>query len=137
MVPRRPLWIFVGVRESGQASGLVRLQHLHARSREQPKGPHEREDGERCEDGQVEPAHARDEEAGAERSQVDEAATEVRLKEHEQDWGYGQRNSEQRCPQLVDPLDPVGEERCHEEDEQELAELGRLEAEEREVDPAP
>ena len=83
------------------------------------------------------PADAGHEEAGAERGEVDEPAAEVRLEEDEQHRRYRKRDREQRRPHVLDAPDPVGEEGGDEEDEQELPELRRLEAEERDVDPAP
>ena len=89
------------------------------------------------EHAEVEPADAGDEEAGAERGEVDEPAAEVGLEEDEQHRRTASAIASSGVRDVLDAPDPVGEEGGDEEDEQELPELRGLEAEERDVDPAP
>ena len=83
------------------------------------------------------PAHARDEERRREHGAEDERGADVRLHEHEQDGTGGEQDRPQRHREAPDLLRTVGEVAREEERDQHLAELGRLEAEEAEIDPAP
>jgi hypothetical protein len=61
---------------------------------------------------------------------------DVRLQEDEQGRHHREPDRRRDRAHLADPLDAVREERGQEDDEQELGELGRLEAVEAEVEPA-
>ena len=62
------------MREPGEASGLVRLEHVHARRRQQPEDRERAGDGYREQDPEMEPAHAGDEQRAGERRGEDERA---------------------------------------------------------------
>src|SRR5205823_1633139 len=71
-----------------------------------------------------------------ERGAVDERRPEVGLHEDEEDRDERETEREERRPRLADPPRALGEEAGQREDEEQLPELGGLEAEEAEVDPA-
>ena len=81
------------------------------------------------------PAGPRDEQHRGERDRVDHGRADVRLDEDEQDRPGGKADRLQHRPAVPQPPRAVGEEAGEEEHEQELPELGRLEAEEAEVEP--
>ena len=124
------------MQEAGDPLHLVRLQHVRAGGRQRPEDQRcgtSTVDGER---GEHQPARSRDEEHGGERGAVDERGAEVRLDEDERDRQRGERDGAEHRPGLVDPLPALGEEAREREDEQQLSELRRLEAERAEVEPA-
>ncbi len=82
------------------------------------------------------PRRARDEEHRRERGHIDERSAEIRLDEDKKDRHRAEEQNLQRCPPLPDRRLPLGDQSCEPEDEKELPELRRLEAEEGEVDPA-
>ena len=84
----------------------------------------------------VRPAHARDEEAREEGGDVDERGAEVGLPEDEHDRDDAEHDRLQHDAGLLEPSHAIDEEAGEGEDEEELAELGRLELERPEVDPA-
>ena len=83
------------------------------------------------------PAHARDEEGSREHGAVDERRPDVRLHEDEEHRPGREQDRAERDREPADLLRAVGEVPGEEERDQHLAELGRLEAEEAEIDPAP
>src|SRR5439155_26263158 len=135
-VVRRALRIRVRMEEGGEAVLLVRLEHGRAGRRKPPEDRERRDDGYAEEQRQMQPPRPRDEEDRAERKQIHERRPEVRLEEDQSDRHSGEADSREHRPQLAHAPSPVGEEGREEEDEEQLSELGRLEAEEREVDPA-
>ena len=82
------------------------------------------------------PRNACEEEDGGGGAPVEERAPEVRLLEDEHHRNRGQTDDGPRDAPLADPPAAVGDEPREEEDEQDLAELGRLEVEGAERDPA-
>ena len=96
-----------------------------------------RERRRRAEHEQVPPADAGDEEAGRDRGRVDERRAEVGLHEDEQDRHDREADGAEHDAQVAHAPAAVGEEAGEREDEEQLAELGRLELEEADVDPAP
>ena len=115
---------------------LVRLEHLHARLRQEPENRENPDRGEGQQHQELLPADADEEENGEERSAVDERRPEVGLEEDEQDGNGSQPDRRQHRPPAVHPTALLHEEACDREDEQDLAELGGLELDESEVDPA-
>ncbi len=85
----------------------------------------------------MQPARAGDEEHRCERGAVDERGAEVGLDEDEADRKRGQHERRRRRAWIVHPLCAVGEEAGERKDEEQLAELRRLEAERADVEPAP
>ena len=130
--------VLVGMREAGQPRLLVRLR---ARRRPLPAAP---EHGERRRSAPTAASTARcsqrdagDEQHRRERGRVDERRADVRLDEDEQRSARARaRSPASTRPQLADPPRAVGEEAGEGEHEQQLPELGRLELEEADVDPA-
>ena len=85
---------------------------------------------------EVAPADPRDEEARDERGAVDERRAEVGLLEDERDRDRREPERLQHDARVVQPPDAVGEEAREREHEQQLPELGRLELERPDLDPA-
>ena len=81
------------------------------------------------------PAHTGDEEHGGQRAGVDERRADVRLDEDERNRHEAVAERRQHGFRRGDRASPVGEEAGQREHEQHLAELGRLECEEADVDP--
>ncbi len=82
------------------------------------------------------PAHAGHEQHGGERGGVHERRADVRLDEHENDRRQPVAERLQRYAGICDRARALGEEAREGEHEQDLAELGGLEGEEADVDPA-
>ena len=137
-------WLTLYVEPDGSLSGSVkavrravwyglRISIPATGSHHSSAGDHE--DAIERQRGEVEPADAGDEEDGDDRRRVDERRPEVRLHEHEEDGHEREPDRLQHDLRVVDRPRPVGEEAGQEEHEEQLAELGRLELEEAEVDP--
>ena len=132
----RPARIARRVHELRQAVDLVRLQHRDPGRRQHPQDGRRAEDRAEPDQGDLRPRRPGDEEDRGERGAVDERGSEVGLDEHEQDRDEGEAEGcEGRLPVAHLPR-PVGEEAGQREDEEELPELGGLEAEEAQIDPA-
>ena len=82
------------------------------------------------------PARTAQEEHARQSSRVDHRRSEVRLHEDEEDRGRRQADCGEHRPAIADPLRTVSQQTGEEEDEEHLAELGGLELEETEVEPA-
>ena len=128
--------IEVGVREAGEPLLLVGLEQFHTHLRQQREHRDDRRQPDHGEREQVRPARPGHEEARAQRRDVDERRAEVGLLEDEQDRDGGEPDRAEHDARLVETAHAVGEEAGQREDEQELAELGGLELERAELDPA-
>ena len=126
----------VGVGEVRQALLLVRLEHVHAGRRQDPEHHQGQGDRRGAEDRHVQPTHARDEQDCGERGAVHHRGADIRLDEHEQDRDGTESDRLDHSARLADAPRPVGEKAGEEEDEEQLPELRRLEAEEADVEPA-
>ena len=84
----------------------------------------------------MQPAHAGEEEHGGERGPVDEGGPEVGLEEDEPHRHEAEADRGRDGPELTDPTASLDEEAGDRQHEEQLAELGRLELERPEVDPA-
>ncbi len=120
----------------GQAALLVRLEHVDPRRRQDPEHGEDARERTGAERGEVDPARPRDEQHRRQRDRVDHRRPDVRLEEDEQHGTGREADRFQHGPALPDPPRAVGEEAGEEEDEQELPELRRLEAEEAQIEPA-
>ena len=119
-----------------QARGLVRLEHVDPRGRQEPQHRQDQCQGSGPEGGEVRPARTRDEEHRREGDRVDHRRADVGLDEHEEDRAGREADRLEHDAALAEALGPVGQEAGEKEDEQQLPELGRLEAEEAEIEPA-
>ena len=115
---------------------LVGLEHLDADRRQEPDDARREQRDDADEEREMAPADPGDEEAGDERGAVDERRAEVGLLEDERDRDRREPDRLQHHARLVHPADPVGEEARQREHEQQLPELGRLELERPDLDPA-
>ena len=115
---------------------MVRLEHVDAGGGQPPQEREHDQEGDRRDRREVEPANAGGEHHGCERRGVHEGGADVRLEEHERDRARGHSHRGNRHAELADPLRAVDEEAGEEQREENLPELGGLEAEEAEVDPA-
>ena len=115
---------------------LVVLEHVDADRRADPQDERRDDRAEPEQDRDLRPARPGDEERRAEDRGVHDRRPEVGLQEDEQHRHRREPDRRSRRLPIVDPLASLGEERGEEQDEQELAELGRLEAEGADVDPA-
>ena len=121
---------------SVEPGGLVRLEHLDARRREEPEHGDDGEDACGEQDGELPPAEPDEEQDREERRRVDERRPEVGLHEHEQDRQRAEPDHREDRPPLRGRADPVDDETGDGEHEQHLSELGRLELDHAEVEPA-
>ena len=136
-VPGGAAWILRRIREAYDALSLVVLQDVDPERGPGPEDERRAGEADREQQRDLRPASPGDEQRRAEDPRVDDRRAEVRLQEDEQHRHRGEADRRKGRLPLVDPLAPVGEERGQEEHEQELPELGRLEAEGPDVDPAP
>ena len=124
------------MREARQALLLVALEHADARSRPCPEDADREEHDDHAEQSEVTPRHAGDEQHRAERREVDERGAEIGLgKDQQHGHEADPDDPEGRLPPGQVAL-ALGQHPCERENEQELPELGRLEGEEAEADPA-
>ena len=123
------------MQESGQAFLLVRLEHLHPRSRQEPEHREQGNRGDEREREQLPPPRARQEEHRSQHPAVDDRRSDVGLEEDQEHRQGRESDSGQDRLRVLDSSRPVGEEPGEEEDEEHLAELGRLQPEKAEVDP--
>src|SRR3954452_3837762 len=128
-VVRRAAVIAVRIEEPGQPLYLVRAEDVHTRRRRHPQDGRRDEHGERAEDREVRPPHAGDEQDRRERGDIDHRRPDVRLDEDEKGGDGGEPDRAERRPPVGEPLRPLREEAGEREDEEDLAELGRLEPE--------
>src|SRR3954454_20676200 len=125
------------LQEGRQALLLVVVQDGHAHLRRDHESERERDGAEREERGEMAPTRARDEQRREADDDVDHARAEVRLHDHHR----GRDEREEHHPDGgvagAGPSRAVDDERRQRHDEQDLAELGGLEREERQLDRAP
>ena len=133
----RAALVLVRAREAGQSLHLVRLDRVHADRRQEPQHVVRAGHREDPQPGEVRPARAGREEHRAQRRAVDERRPQVGLHEDEQHRPGGEHDRGDDGAQLVDSPAALGEEAGQGEHDEHLAELGRLEAERAEVEPAP
>ena len=122
--------------ETGEPRLLVRLEEVDADCGARPEDRDDREHGERAEDRELAPGRAGDEEHRSERGHVDECGAEIGLSHHEHDGDEAEPEHAHRRPDLPAAAGALREEAGDREDEEQLAELRRLERDHAEVDPA-
>ena len=84
----------------------------------------------------MEPAHPREEQHGRHRGAVDECRAEVGLQEHEPHRDEAEPDGRQDGAELADAASALDQETGDREHEEQLSELGRLQLERAEIDPA-
>ena len=128
--------VAVRVRPARQTLLLVVLENGVAGGRQDPEHQQRRHDRRDPERSEMHPACPGEEEDARERRRVDHRGAEVGLEEDEQDRPGREADRRKHRAAVADPLRPVGQQPCEEEDEQQLPELRGLELEETEVQPA-
>ena len=135
-VVRRSARIARRVREARDALRLVRLQHLDTGRRQEPEHRgHEQSRGQH-EQHHVQPADPRHEEDRGECGAVDERSAQIRLHEHERQRHEPEPDRSQHRTSRVDTPRSLRQESGNREHEERLAELGRLQLERADVEPA-
>ncbi len=126
----------VAARVERETRGLVGLQHLDAGGREQPEDRDDRERPEREQHGELAPADTDEEQDREERRRVDEGRAEVGLHEDQEDRAGAEPDDAQDRPPAHRRAGAVDDEARDREHEEHLAELGRLELDDAQVEPA-
>ena len=135
-VVRQPAGIRVGIREPGQTRRLVRLEDLDPGRGQEPEDAEHQHGREPAEERQMQPANTRDEQHRGERGRVDEGRAEVGLEEDEEHRGRAERDRVRHGPHASELALTLDEEARDREHEEHLAELGRLELDRPQLDPA-
>ena len=133
----RPARVDVRVHEPGQPLALVRLQDLDPGRRQEPEECARDEPGDDRQHGEVPPRGPAEEERAQDDGRVDQRRAEVGLFEDQRHERRGEPDHAQRRPPLRQPVPALGDEPREHDDEDDLPELGRLEVEEADLDPAP
>ena len=126
----------IRARVEGEARGLVRLEHLDARGGQQPENGGDCENAGGEQHRELPPAEADEEEDREERRRVHERGPEVGLHEHQEDRNRTEPDHREDRPPSRGRADAVDDEARDREHEEHLPELGRLELDDAEVEPA-